>query len=72
MCGTIHCMKHTLVLPNHMNNGFQQMWAEIKNVWNHPLLETYLGFTLSHEQWISANVCRDLKCVEPSIAGNIP
>jgi len=23
--------------PYHMNNGFQQMWADIKNVWNHLL-----------------------------------
>ena len=23
--------------PYHMNNGFQQMWAEIKNVWKHAL-----------------------------------
>jgi len=21
--------------PYHMNNGFQQMWAEIENLWNH-------------------------------------
>ena len=21
-----------------MNNGFQQMWAEIKNLWNHALI----------------------------------
>ena len=23
--------------PYHMNNGFQQMWAEIKNLWNNAL-----------------------------------
>jgi len=24
--------------PYHMNNGFQQIWAEIKKMWNHTLL----------------------------------
>jgi len=39
---TVHDLVYALesVLPvgdksYHMNNGFQQMWAEIKNLWNH-------------------------------------
>ena len=24
--------------PYHMNNRFQQMWAEIKNLWNYALI----------------------------------
>ena len=25
-----------------MNNGFQQMWAEIKNLWSYALIECYV------------------------------
>jgi len=29
---TIECVLHDCDKPYHTNNGFQQMWAEIKNV----------------------------------------
>jgi len=36
------CDKHY-----HMNNGFQQMWAEIKQLWNHAQISTvYMGIYL--------------------------
>jgi len=28
--------------PYHMNNGFQQMWAEIKNLFNHAYVPLYV------------------------------
>ena len=28
--------------PYHMNNGYQQMWAEIKNLWNYALTSDIL------------------------------
>jgi len=40
-----------------MNNGFQQMWTEIKHLCNHALAA---GITTNseylYEQWISANM----------------
>ena len=32
--------------PYHMNNGFQQMWAEIKNLWNYAYM--YSNFVTFH------------------------
>jgi len=32
---TIECVLPVCDKPNHMNNGFQQMWAEIKHLWNY-------------------------------------
>ena len=31
--------------PYHMNNGFQQMWAVIKNLWNHALRVSDMSLT---------------------------
>jgi len=28
--------------PYHMNNGLQQMWADIKYLWNHVLWQTHI------------------------------
>jgi len=32
---TIECVLPVCDKPYHMNNGFQQMWTEIKKMWNH-------------------------------------
>jgi len=40
-CSSIYTIESVLPVCDkhyHMNNEFQQMWAEIKNVWNHALL----------------------------------
>ena len=34
--------------PYQMNNGFQQMWAEIKYLWNHALANSLVIFHSGH------------------------
>ena len=34
---TIECVLPVCDKPYYMNNGFQQMWAEIKTLWNYAL-----------------------------------